>query len=51
MSNYHPWKRSGVRVMTIFGSNVGPYFSNIGYFEVYRVYDGIWRYMKVYDGI
>ena len=35
VSNSHLWKRSGVRVMTIFGSHVGPHFPNIGYFEVY----------------
>ena len=50
----HLWKRPGARVMTIFGSHVGPHIPNTEYFEVYkymRVYEGIWRYMEVYEGI
>ena len=39
---------AGGRVMTIFGCHVGPYFANIGDFEVYEVICG---YMKVYKGI
>ena len=38
---------SGDPVMVIFVSHVGPYFPNIGCFEVY---EGIWRLFKVYGG-
>ena len=46
VSNSHLWKRSGARVMTIFGFHVGPHIPNIEYFEVY---EGIWGYMEVYE--
>ena len=48
VSNSHLWKRSGARVMTIFRSHVGPHIHNIKYFWVYA---GIWRSMRVYEGI
>ena len=35
VSNSHPWRRPGARVMTIFVSHVGPHFPNVEYFEVY----------------
>ena len=35
MPNSGPGGCPGARVMTIFGSYVGPHFSNIAYFEVY----------------
>ena len=34
--NSDPRECSGAPVMTIFVSHVGPYFPNIGYFEVYE---------------
>ena len=55
MSNSDPWGCSGARVMTIFGSHVGPYFSYIGYFEVYgdisKYITVFYRYLEVYEGI
>ena len=48
MSNPHLWKRSGARVMAIFGSHVGPHVPNIGYFDVYA---GIWGYTMVFEAI
>ena len=40
-SNYHPWGCSGARVMTIFGSHIGPHFLILA----------ILKYMEVYKGI
>ena len=51
MSNSHFGKRSGARVMTIFGIHVGLHIPNIGYLEVFGGVWDIWRYMKVYGGI
>ena len=52
MSNSHLWKRLAVRVMTIFGSHVGPRIPNIRYMEVYDgKYGGLWGNMNIYEGI
>ena len=48
VSNSDFGKRPGARDITIVGSHVGPHIPNIRYLEVY---DGLWRYMKVYAGI
>ena len=47
-SNVDPWGCPGARVMTILVFYVGPHFPNIGDFDVY---EGIWRYVKVFGSI
>ena len=48
MPNYGSGGCPGTQVMTIFGFYVGRHFPNIGDF---KIYGGIWRYMKVFEGI
>ena len=48
VSNSHFGKRRWARDMTILGFHVGPDIPNIGYLGADG---GIWKYMKVYDGI
>ena len=48
MLNSYLWKSSGARVMTIFGSHVGPHILNIEYYEIYG---GILGYMEIFGGI
>jgi hypothetical protein len=42
--NSSPWGCSGIRVITLVGSYVGPHFRKILYFEVHG---GIWKYIYV----
>ena len=54
VSNVYFWRRSGARVMSVFGSHVGPHICIIEYFEVYEGIWFIWTYMmsmRVYEGM